>query len=140
MLKKSKTDAVSTPLDNVPLMAGLTASQRARLAGEMTERVLAPGESAVVEGRHGVGFFIIISGKASVVVKGESKKTLGPGDYFGEVAMLSEGGVRSASVVAETELVYLAMTAWHFKPFLKEHPEIAWEIMSEMAKRLASNN
>jgi CRP/FNR family transcriptional regulator, cyclic AMP receptor protein len=144
MLKKNKPagDASASPgsaLDKVPLLASLTPAQRERLSKEMTARTLAPGESAVVEGRHGVGFFIITSGTADVVIHGEKKQTLGPGDYFGEMAMLSEGGTRSATVVAETELHYLAMAAWNFKPFLREHPEISWEIMSTMAKRLSDN-
>jgi CRP-like cAMP-binding protein len=143
MLKKNRSaetgDTPSSPLDGVPLLASLTPKQRADLAHQMTTRVLGPGERAVLEGRNGVGFFMITSGTATVEIGGETRRTLGPGDYFGEVAMLSDDGVRSATVVATTELHCLAMSAWQFKPFLANHPDIAWEIMSTMAKRLAGD-
>jgi CRP-like cAMP-binding protein len=123
-------------LEKVPLLAGLDAKQRKQLASAMVERQFEAGESATVEGRQGVGFFVIVSGTATVTVGGEKTRTLGPGDYFGEIALLSEGGVRTATVTADVELGCLGMTPWNFKPFLKEHPDISWVIMSTMAERL----
>ncbi len=125
-------------LGNVPLLAGLDGKQRKQLASAMVERQFKAGESATVEGRQGVGFFVIVSGTATVTVGGETTRTLGPGDYFGEIALLSEGGVRTATVTADVELDCLGMTPWHFKPFLQEHPDISWAIMGTMAERLHS--
>jgi len=119
----------------VPLLAGLDAAQRKQLAGAMIERRFAAGETATVEGKHGVGFFVIVAGTVTVTIADEVVATLGPGDYFGEIALLSDEGKRTATITADTELDCLGMTAWHFKPFLQEHPEIAWTLMQAMAAR-----
>ena len=141
MLRKNRGGAgpasQGSPLDGVPLLASMSASQRSQLASQLIERNLVAGETAVVEGRDGVGFFFITAGRAGVVVQGEQKRTLGPGDYFGEIAMLSEGHARSASVVAETDLEYFGMTAWQFTSFLQANPAIKQMITATMAERLA---
>ena len=120
-------------LERVPLLAGLDAGQRKQLAGAIIERRFDAGETATVEGQHGVGFFVIVSGSATVTVGGQQVATLGAGDYFGEVALLSGEGKRTATITADTDLDCLGMTSWHFKPFLQEHPEIAWALMQGMA-------
>ena len=122
-------------LERVPLLAGLDAKQRQQLGAAMIERSFSAGDTATVEGQHGVGFFVIVSGSATVTIAGEEVATLGAGDYFGEVALLSDEGTRTATITADTELECLGMTSWHFKPFLKEHPEIAWTLMQRMAGR-----
>jgi CRP-like cAMP-binding protein len=89
----------------------------------------------VVEGRQGVGFFLIVDGRAAVTVGGEVVNMLGPGDYFGEIALL-RGNIRTATVTADTELRCLAMTAWQFKPWVAEHPQVSWALLETIAKRL----
>lgn len=137
MLRKKRPATVDSPLDAVPLLAGLTPEQRRHLAEQMLPVSFGPGESAVVEGKHGVGFFFIVSGTATVAVDGATRRVLGPGDYYGEVALLSDDGTRSATVTADTDLQCMAMTAWQFRAFLKEHPDISWQIISTMGRRLA---
>ena len=87
----------------VPLFAGLGNKELDRLARSLKERVFREGASVTREGETGAGFFVIAEGTATVSVDGEVKATLGPGDYFGEVALIDEG-VRSASIVAATDL------------------------------------
>jgi CRP/FNR family transcriptional regulator len=62
-------------------------------------------------------------------------RTLGPGDYFGEIALIDEGP-RSATVTAATDMRCRGMAAWEFRPFVVEHPEVAWTILQTLAARL----
>ena len=129
--KASPVDA----LERVPLLAGLTKRDRQRLAQSLLERTFAPGKQVVVAGRGGVGFFIIVEGKAIVSVGDRVVRALGPGDFFGEMALL-DGGQRSATVTADTELRCLGMTTWNFKGFVRDNPPVAWALLQSLAGRL----
>jgi CRP-like cAMP-binding protein len=87
------------------------------------------------EGAGAAGFFVIVEGNATVSVGGEVRATLGPGDYFGEVALIDEGP-RSASITAATDILSYGLTAWEFKPFVEEHPQVAWAMLQTLARRL----
>lgn len=123
-------------LAKMPLLAGLDRRSLVNLAATMKDRTFAAGEHALDEGLSGVGFFIILEGSARVAIGGRQIRRLGPGDWFGEIALLTEGGVRTATVTAETEVKCVGLTAWAFRPFLAEHPDIAWQVMVNMARRI----
>ena len=89
----------------------------------------------MTEGEGGVGFFVIAKGHAKVTVGGELRRTLGPGDHFGEIALI-DGQARTATVTAEEELHCLGMTAWEFRPFVREHPDIAWALLETLVARM----
>jgi CRP/FNR family transcriptional regulator, cyclic AMP receptor protein len=127
----SPTDA----LRKVPLFAGLSEDDLERLARQMKERRFAEGSTVTAEGAGGAGFFVIIDGNATVVVGDEERARLGPGDYFGEIALIDEG-MRSATINANSELLCYGMTAWEFRPFIEEHPQVAWAMLQTMARRL----
>src|SRR4051794_5943018 len=101
----------------------------------MKHRSLEPGRSIAVEGEGGVGFFVIESGTARVTVGGDDRRTLGPGDYFGEVALISHLP-RSATVTAETEVECWGMTSWAFRPIVQGNATVAWSLLESMAKML----
>jgi CRP/FNR family transcriptional regulator, cyclic AMP receptor protein len=122
-------------LANVPLFAGVDRKQLSRLVDVMSERTFAEGETAVEEGRGGAGFWLIESGDANVSIGGRQVRTLGAGDYFGEIALIDDGP-RSATVVAATDLRCRGIAAWEFKGFIADHPEAAWPIMQTLARRL----
>ena len=122
-------------LDNVPLFEGLTRQERQAITSSMKGRSLDPGETIAVEGEEGVGFFVIESGTARVTIGGEERRTLGPGDYFGEIALI-DGGARSATVTASSELVCWGLTYWDFRPLVQENAKICWKLLQAMAKRL----
>jgi CRP/FNR family transcriptional regulator, cyclic AMP receptor protein len=132
------TTSAAASLEHVPLLADLTQRDRQRLARMMRERTFAAGRGVVVEGRNGVGFFIIAEGKAVVSIGERVISVLGPGDYFGEMALL-HGGERSATVTADTELRCLTITAWGFKSFVLEHPNVAWALLQTLAQRMRAN-
>jgi CRP/FNR family transcriptional regulator, cyclic AMP receptor protein len=122
-------------LRRVPLFAGLADRDVAQLADRFHERSFPEGAVVLEEDAAGTTFFVIADGDASVSVRGEVRATLGPGDYFGEMAVIDEG-VRTASVTAATDLRTFFLTPWEFRPFVEEHPEVAWKLLKTLARRL----
>ena len=96
---------------------------------------LRKGETVIIEGSGGAAFFIIDSGQAAVSSKGVDLANLGPGDYFGEVALI-DGGPRSATVTAATDLVCYGLTFWEFRPLVERNGTIAWKLLQALAKQL----
>lgn len=127
--------AMVESLRHVPLFRELSNRDLKRLAASMSERSYAPGQVVVSEGERGVGFFVILEGHAKASQAGEDRGTLGAGDYFGEMALI-DGDDRAASVVADDELRCAAMTMWNFRPFVKEHPDVAWGLLTALVKRV----
>ena len=112
-------------LGRVPLFDGLSEKEIAAVANAAKERRYDTGDVIVSEGEGGVGFFVIAEGSARVETHGERRATLGPGASFGEVALLDEGGRRTASVIAESPLRVFGITSWQFTPLLEQHPQLA---------------
>jgi CRP/FNR family cyclic AMP-dependent transcriptional regulator len=119
----------------VPLFADLDDAELARLADRFVERSFSEGDTVVEEGATGTSVFVIVNGNASVSIAGELKASLGPGDYFGEMAAMDDG-TRSASIIAATDLDVCFLTPWEFRPFVEEHPEVAWKLLRSLARRL----
>ena len=127
-------DPVET-LSRVPLFTGVRRKELKRLVERMSERTFAEGEVAVEEGRGGAGFWLIQDGNATVSIGGEIIRTLGPSEYFGEIALLDDGP-RTATVTAGTDMRCLGMASWEFRPFVLEHPDIALTMLQTLARRL----
>ena len=123
-------------LAKVPLLSGLDKHSLESFSRTLRQRTFRAGQVAVVEGESGVGFFIVLDGTASVTIGGQPVRRLGPGDWFGEIALLTSDSVRTATVTAETDVSCVGVTEWEFKPFLAEHPDVAWQIMVTMAYRI----
>src|SRR5439155_8016328 len=102
----------------------------------MKSRTLDPGQSIAVEGEGGVGFFVIESGTAMVSVGGELRRTLGPGDHFGEIALISKAA-RSATVTAETPVTCWGLTMWEFRPIVQGNATVAWSLLESLARMLS---
>jgi CRP/FNR family transcriptional regulator, cyclic AMP receptor protein len=122
-------------LRNVPIFSDLSNNDLELLARQMKERRFSEGSAVTTEGAGAAGFFVIVEGNATVSVGGEVRATLGPGDYFGEIALIDEG-TRSASITAATDILSYGLTAWEFKPFVEEHPQVAWAMLQTLARRL----
>ena len=125
-------------LQRVPIFQGLDRRELERIAASMKQRTFRTGDTVTSEGQGGVGFFVIEDGKAKVTVGGEDRRTLGAGDYFGEVALLTDRP-RTATITAETELRCYGMTSWDFKPLVETHGSIAWKLLQAMAKNYQSH-
>lgn len=93
------------------------------------------GHEIVVKGGSGVGFMIITEGRATVTTATGKHRQLGPGDAFGEMALLDHAG-RSATIKADTEVSLATIPEWNFKSFLGAHPEVAWRLLEELSRRV----
>jgi CRP-like cAMP-binding protein len=122
-------------LRRIPLFAGLQPKELERLGGSFKERTFQAGEKIASEGEAGAGFFVIESGEASVSVRGEERAKLGPGDYFGEIALIDDGA-RSATITADSDLHCYGLASWEFRPLVESSASIAWQLLETLAKRL----
>jgi CRP/FNR family cyclic AMP-dependent transcriptional regulator len=126
-------------LKRVPLFSDLEDRELQQIANSMKERTFSSGQQIAVEGQSGVGFFVIEDGNATVTVGGEDVRTLGPGDYFGEVALISQSP-RTATVTADTDLKTWGMTFWDFRPLVEGTPSIAWKLLQSAVKTYAPSH
>ena len=119
-------------LSRVPLLSCLDQKELDRFARSFTGRDFPAGTVVVKQGdERGVGFFVIIGGTAKVSADGEDLAVLGPGDHFGEVALVGDR-VRTATVTAETDLETLVTTVWEFRSFVKSNPDTAWKLLEHV--------
>lgn len=128
----------ATRLDAIPLFAGLTLDQRASVAGSCDELVTEAGSTLVQEGDFGYGMFAITSGTADVIIDGAVVRTLGPGDMFGEIAVLS-GGRRTATLIAATDMTLITVLNRDLWRLESESPEIASALRATIAERLGTS-
>ena len=122
-------------LSRVPLFAGLESRDLDRIADSFKQRDYSAGDTIASEGSGGAGFFVIGEGTAKVTVHGDDRATLGPGDYFGEIALIDEGA-RTASLTAESDMVCYGMTFWEFRPIVESDARIAWKLLQALARKL----
>ena len=117
------------------LFEGLPASEVRSIEKQMKTVQHPAGHEIVVRGENGVGFMVILDGNVSVsTVQGKTRK-LGPGDSFGEMALLDHEG-RSATIKADTDVTLATIPEWNFKPFLKEHPEVTYRLLQLLSQRV----
>jgi CRP-like cAMP-binding protein len=124
-------------LARVPLFADLGPRQLKRLAKLCREHTYQVGRPIVKQGQmSGVGFFVVTEGTAAIAVDERVVAHVGPGDYFGELALISRE-VRTATVTAETPLRCLALAFWDFRAFVKDNPDVAWKMLEHLVELLA---
>jgi hypothetical protein len=126
-------------LQRVQLFADMDRRQAEQIARLLKLRPFAKGETVIREGSGGAAFFLIDSGQAAVSCNGVQLATFGPGDYFGEIALI-DGGPRSATVTALTDLVCYGLTFWEFRPLIERNGGIGWKLLQALAKRLRDAN
>jgi CRP-like cAMP-binding protein len=121
-------------LRGVPFFEGLTPEDLERLARIGHRRVFAAGEPMVSKDEIGGGLFVILTGSATVETGGKTHR-LGPGQFFGEMALLA-GKPRSATVTAAEPVEALTLQTMYFRPFLIKNPSVAVTILEVVAERL----
>jgi CRP/FNR family transcriptional regulator, cyclic AMP receptor protein len=119
----------------IPLFADLDKKELQGVASSMKERTFNAGQTIASEGQTGIGFFVIADGTAKVTQGDQERATLGPGDYFGEIALIDDG-MRTASVTADSDLKVYGLTSWEFRPIVESNASIAWKLLKTMAARL----
>ncbi len=137
---------ITAVLSDVDLFAGLPPKVIGQIAERGHEATYAAGEPVVVQGESVTGFkafsptgvemHVILEGRARVDVDGVTHNVLGPGQYFGEVALI-DGMPRTADVVPEEGgLRTFAISKWTFEDLLENHPEVAIPMLRVLASRL----
>lgn len=124
-------------LKTIPLFEGLDAGQRERVARWADEVEVDQGKHLVDEGDFAHEFFVIQDGEADVTHEGAVIAKLGPGDWFGEIA-LEQTDRRTASVVATTPMRLIVMLGRDFHEMEAEMPQVATPIRDAIAQRLAN--
>lgn len=125
-------------LSRVELFRGLDQHELKEIAGSMKDRHYRAGHAIVTEGEGGVGFFVIAEGTAAVSIDGREVRTLGPGDSFGEIALVTETR-RTATVSAETDLTCWGLASWAFRPFVAANPSLASQLHQQMDRLLGDH-
>ncbi len=122
-------------LGSVRLFDGLSRAD-IRILYEITKIVQHDeGHTIISEGDQGAGFQLILEGEARVARGGRTVARLGPGEFYGEMALIDQGA-RTATVIAVTPLTVLAIAAWDFRPLVKRRPEMAWKLLVHLTGRL----
>jgi CRP-like cAMP-binding protein len=122
-------------LKKIPLFDGVPDADLRRIGESARERRFDAGAAIVSAGEPGHGFYLILDGRLEVKQGGRVIATLGPGDYFGELALIRETP-RSATVVATDPTTCLALTRWDFKGIVVANPSIAIRLLETVANRL----
>ncbi len=121
---------VAAKLGQVPIFSGCSKRELALIARAAKEVSHRQGTVIAREGERGIGLFLIVEGECRVSIGGKTKAKLGPGDFFGEIALL-DGGPRTATVTAMTPVHLVGITGWVFRGLIVEHPTIALKTLEE---------
>jgi CRP-like cAMP-binding protein len=122
-------------LASIPLLAVLDKRARQQVMRTAREAHYAAGQTVVREGDPATVLYLIVDGHAAVEKDGRKVGSMGPGEFFGELALIEEHG-RTATVVAEDELDCLLISAWEFRASLEEHPQMAIPMLNAIITRL----
>jgi CRP-like cAMP-binding protein len=127
--------SASEPLAKVPVFADLSKKEFKAVSALTTQLPVAAGTALITEGETGREFILIVDGMAEVRVGGEKVATVGPGDFFGEIALLSDGP-RTATVIAATDMRIEVIEGRDFRALTADQPKIAEPLKAAMADRL----
>jgi CRP/FNR family cyclic AMP-dependent transcriptional regulator len=129
--RKSKLELLAS----VPLFQDLSKRELSAILKSAREVQHPAGSAVLEEGTDGVGFHLILEGKATVVIGGRTRAELGPGSYFGEMSLI-DGLPRTATVTPVTPMKTLTIASWDFAPMIDQNPSIARKLLVEMSRRL----
>ena len=140
-MNRKQKDAL---LKEVELFSGLSRQYLSILGESCHEKTFKEGETLMEQGQRGLGLIVIVSGSVRVVKKiasGEELEvgTSGPGEFIGEIAVLDDSP-RSASVIATEDTECLVLASWTFNAAMKNHPEIALEVLPVVVRRYRETN
>lgn len=126
-------------MKGTPIFSKLNESSLKSVLKSAVQKKSPAGTKIVEEGKGGVGFYLILEGKAEVVREGEKLAELDAGNFFGELGVI-DGAPRTADVVAMTDTSCLVITQWAMKSLIENHPEIAQGMLEELVRRLRATD
>ncbi|MGZ4380648.1 MAG: cyclic nucleotide-binding domain-containing protein [Gaiellaceae bacterium] len=119
----------------IPLLSGLDVVELEKLAAGTSELEAPAGQALIHPGAAGTGMFFVVEGTVEVDAR-EGHRELGPGEFFGELALLSDEGKRTARVRAKTPVRCIAVDRAAFEALLEDHPEVAASLLEAGLGRL----
>jgi len=128
-------DASTWDLAGIPLFDELEPDELSAIAPWFESQETSPGVNLTGEGCAGYSFYILCDGTASVTVDGTEVNALGPGDFFGELAILGDGR-RTATVTTTSPARLLVLFGTEFRRLQQVHPELAEQIEAGVRARL----
>ena len=128
----TKVDALA----RAPLFSALSKQELGQLAKATEDLEVEEGKVLTREGDLGREFFVIVEGDVSVTQDGNEIRKLGPGDFFGEIALIYENARRTATVTASSPLRFFVLTRQSFRSLLEHQPEIEEKVMAALEDRL----
>lgn len=138
-LHGEENEAVIAMLEKNPLWSGLDRKDLKAIVKVAMERKFETGDIILSRGEGGVGFYLIRDGSVEIKSDGNILAKLGPGQFFGEMAIL-DNQPRSADVVAAEPSRCLIVSEWSFKALISDNPRIALNMLQEFARRLREAN
>jgi CRP-like cAMP-binding protein len=136
-MKPRTPPSVIDQLAAIPLFAGCGRAELGRIAQLGTIVARPDGTSLVGQDRLGAEFVVLVEGEARCAVDGTAVRRFGPGDFFGELALI-DGGTRTAAVVSEGDVEVLVLDRREFVELFEISPAVAHNMLAEMARRLRS--
>ena len=131
-------DTKADALGKTPLFGELSKHELGELAKATEDLEVDEGRVLTREGDLGREFFVIVEGNVSVTQDGNEIRRLGPGDFFGEIALIYENARRTATVTATSPLRFFVLTRQSFRSLLEHQPEIEQKVMAALEERLTS--
>ena len=131
----TKADALAA----CPFFEGLSRNELLEIAKVTEDLEVEAGKALTREGQSGSEFFVIVGGDVSVTKDGQEIRTLGPGAFFGEIALL-EDTPRTATVTAKTPLRFFVLTRQAFRSMLAHQPELEEKVVAALEERVRATS
>lgn len=125
-------------LASVPLLSGCNKKELRQIVNLGTKVKVRDGDVLTEQGRPGREFFMVLDGRARCLVDADTVATFGPGDYFGEMALLDQGP-RHATVIADGPMDVLVLESREFWALLARAPSISKKLLVTLAQRERAN-
>jgi CRP-like cAMP-binding protein len=132
--------SVADALATVPLFSSVSKKELRKLAKDVHERTFPAGAVLTDPDEFGSIFTVIATGRATISVHGKDVRSLGPGEFFGEMALIDRSNRRAGTVTADTELHALMLTQQVFRPFAESHPQVIWTLLEHMVARVRESD
>jgi protein phosphatase len=132
-------DTKAEALGRCPFFSGLSRGELLELAKVTEDMEVEAGKALTRQGQSGSEFFVIVEGRVSVAKDEQEVRTLGPGEFFGEIALL-EDTPRTATVTAATPLRFFVLTRQAFRSMLAHQPQIEEKVMTALQERVRATS